>query len=77
MKFIYEYYCTRHGKFESWSEPEQRYEFKPCPKCNEPATFAVSAATVKLPGWCDTFPSASLKWEERHIRESMKTPEPT
>lgn len=77
MKRIYEYLCEVHGMFEFWSEPDFRYNPKECPKCSTKSTFQVSSPTVKLPGWCDTFPSASLKWEALHRRECSKVPEPT
>ena len=75
MKYLYNYICEIHGTFEAWSEPEERKNFKECPECNAVSNYVISTPTIKLPGWCDTFPSASLKWEERHIKAGQQQPQ--
>jgi len=69
---LYEYKCPNHGIFEGWATVVTRDVPQKCNICNTASERVASTPSVKLPGWCDTFPSASMKWENRHIKEGSK-----
>tara|TARA_Y100001951_G_scaffold92335_1_gene87037 strand:+ start:252 stop:434 length:183 start_codon:yes stop_codon:yes gene_type:complete len=39
---------------------------KPCPECNKPSKFVISASQFKLEGITGHFPTAASKWERIH-----------
>ena len=75
MRRLYTYNCPSHGLRDMWADPEDREIAQLCSLCGLESTYQISAPAVILPGWCNTFPSASLKWEERHIKGAQEIPQ--
>ncbi len=63
---LYEYSCDTHGRFSKMCSLADRKAKKPCPECNKPSKFVISASQFKLEGITGHFPTAASKWERIH-----------
>lgn len=65
---LYEFSCDEHGRFEAFSTLRCRDDGSSCPKCGSVSKRVQTPTRFKLEGVSGHFPTASMQWDERHIR---------